>query len=77
MESLLRENDDLRKKQSYLDDIEEENLTLGQKIDVSVCLCQSKLGFLLGYWLVILFLIVHPRNRLTRVLGGRSLLVVP
>ena len=47
MESLLHENDDrLREKQSYLDDIEEENLMLGQKIDVSVCLCQSEnLGF--------------------------------
>ena len=48
MESLLRENDDLREKWSYLDDIKEENLTLGQKIDVSVCLCQSEnLGFFL------------------------------
>ena len=48
MESLAQENDKLKQKQSYMDDIEEEYHTLEQKIDVRVCMCMCvdpKSGF--------------------------------
>ena len=39
MESLVQENDDLKKKQKFMTVIEEENLEFEQKIDVRVCTC--------------------------------------
>ena len=52
MESLAQENDKLKQKQSYMDDIEEEYHTLEQKIDVRVrmCMCvDPSSGFSLVY----------------------------